>query len=436
MSKESYIGGDYIETTGGDNLTFAKGNIVNSSEKQFTQEGADGVIYGTNGDPVNITSPAVLDAYVARLEDKNYVKINSATVGDTVYIVVKTIGLAGKQILVNLKDKDGILGKPNEIVDLMQDDKDVQGLLSATVDKDGQAVYKIKLQPSAETKDIEDWGTKINAAKEKKVKTSILVDADKHNPGVEIIYMGKNAKEHENDSQTAAKPNYWLDENGKWFEIKYCECSTYSIEKDQLKGPNVVYTKTGSKVKGNAGIQKVIAIVLHRTIGSSIAGAIAHSKGTHFYVEGARGTDGEIFQPIKLDQYSNHIMNETARTAHMQIQTENSVGIEVIGMAYYKVGKDLYTVYDTKVKDPDSVKLTGSFKGQRMIKGKWTDDDIYWDQLTTAQIKSVKCIVVGLMKKYNLKKEDIYTHEEMQSKTAGEGQVVKDAVFSLLNECL
>ncbi len=49
MSKESFIGGDYIETTGGDNRTYAKGNIVNSSALQFLQKGhTSGVYYGTN----------------------------------------------------------------------------------------------------------------------------------------------------------------------------------------------------------------------------------------------------------------------------------------------------------------------------------------------------------------------------------------------------
>lgn len=217
--------------------------------------------------------------------------------------------------------------------------------------------------------------------------------------------------------------------------MRNCECSAYSIDKDILTGPNVTQTKTNSKVKGNSGIKDIIAIVLHRTIGSSIAGAIAHSKGTHFYVEGSRGVDGEIFQPIKLNQYSNHIMNKTARTSHLEVQTENSIGIEVIGMAYYKIGNDLYTVYDTKVSSPDSVKLTKAFKGQRNISGKWVNADIYWDQLTTAQIKAVKCLVITLMKKYNLTKENIFTHEQIQSKTAGEGEVVKDTILPLLNEC-
>lgn len=48
--KETYIGGDYIETTGGDNLIFAKGNIINSSEAQFVQNvKKNGVFYGVNG---------------------------------------------------------------------------------------------------------------------------------------------------------------------------------------------------------------------------------------------------------------------------------------------------------------------------------------------------------------------------------------------------
>lgn len=439
MSKESFIGGDYIEITGGSSKTYAGKNIENSSlGNQFTQNGLDsGVTYGINGDPINITSATVMDAYIAKFEDKKYIKINSATVGDTVYVVVKTTGLVGKKIEVNLVDRNGVLNaKPYGMIDILQDDKDVQGLLSTSVNKEGLAVYKVKLQPSLEMKDLEDWSNKIKNTKDKKVDTCILVDASKNNPDLEVIYLGRNEKNQEKDSEKSSKSNYWLDQNGSWFEIKYCECSIYYIDKELLNGPNVVHTKANNKVKGNTGIQKISAIVLHRTIGSSISGAIAHSKGTHFYVEGAQGKDGEIFQPITLNQYSNHIMNQTARTAHMEIQTENSIGIEVIGMAYYKVGKDLYTVYDTKVKAPDSVKLTKSFKGQRKINGKWTNDDIYWDQLTDAQIKSVKCIVVNLMKKYGLKKENIFTHEEIQSKTAGEGQVVKDAIFPLLNECL
>lgn len=49
MSKESYIGGDYIETTGGNNLNYAKGSITNSSIVQVIQTGKEkGVTYNLN----------------------------------------------------------------------------------------------------------------------------------------------------------------------------------------------------------------------------------------------------------------------------------------------------------------------------------------------------------------------------------------------------
>lgn len=49
MSKESYIGGDYIEFTKGDNKTFSKGNIVSSSTRQVINTSKNQTInYGTN----------------------------------------------------------------------------------------------------------------------------------------------------------------------------------------------------------------------------------------------------------------------------------------------------------------------------------------------------------------------------------------------------
>ncbi len=49
MSKESYIGGDYIETTGGDTKVYGE-YISNSSLSKFVQNAGNGVLYGINGD--------------------------------------------------------------------------------------------------------------------------------------------------------------------------------------------------------------------------------------------------------------------------------------------------------------------------------------------------------------------------------------------------
>ncbi|MDR6920880.1 hypothetical protein [Chryseobacterium sp. 2987] len=57
MGKESYIGGDYIETTGGDAKTFAGKSIVNSSVQQFAQTGETaGVSYKANAAPPSLGS--------------------------------------------------------------------------------------------------------------------------------------------------------------------------------------------------------------------------------------------------------------------------------------------------------------------------------------------------------------------------------------------
>ncbi|MBV8325645.1 hypothetical protein [Chryseobacterium sp.] len=94
-------------------------------------------------EPLSMGNAMVLDAYIAKFEENKYVQINSGSVGDTVYLVVKTMGLTGKKIEVNLLDRDGVLGGEKfSIVDLLQDDKDTQGLLSAIVDKEGRAIYK------------------------------------------------------------------------------------------------------------------------------------------------------------------------------------------------------------------------------------------------------------------------------------------------------
>ena len=57
MSKESYIGGDYIETTGGAAKVYAGENIENSSAMYFAQNGEEeGVLYAKSEEPPIITT--------------------------------------------------------------------------------------------------------------------------------------------------------------------------------------------------------------------------------------------------------------------------------------------------------------------------------------------------------------------------------------------
>jgi N-acetyl-anhydromuramyl-L-alanine amidase AmpD len=341
-------------------------------------------------------------------------KINKIDLGKQAFVVANCTGTKGKleiEIHENLQtEKEAIYENPIKF--LIADVEKTKIEFTLTIDKT-QYEQEITLRPK-DDKELE----KLEEKFEKRTKKEAYVFLKANVTGTDDTIKYPNNK------------NEFLNKDGERFVIKNCGCIKYFIKNDQLNGPNVILTKSGNSVSGHAGVQTIKAIILHRTAGSTTAGAIAHSKGTHFYVDGARGTDGEIFQPVKLDKYTNHIMNATARTSHLDIQTENSIGIETVGMAYeYNAKNELYNIYGTKISDPTAISISKGYTG--------TDNKTYyWDALTEAQIKSVKCLVKTLLDTYSLTVNDIYTHEEIQSKTAGEGAVVKEAIIGLLNECL
>ena len=56
-----------------------------------------------------------------------------------------------------------------------------------------------------------------------------------------------------------------------------------------------------------------------------------------------------------------------------------------------------------------------------------------WETIPVLQRDSIVCLVKGLLKRYNLSKtDDIYVHENISYKTAGEGKTVYDAIINLL----
>lgn len=74
MSKESFIGGDYIETTGGSAKNFAGANIENSSlGNQLVQKGHEsGVTYNVNEDAPKIESATFGLSYIVVVGTQNY----------------------------------------------------------------------------------------------------------------------------------------------------------------------------------------------------------------------------------------------------------------------------------------------------------------------------------------------------------------------------
>lgn len=339
------------------------------------------------------------------------VKISKVNYAKKVFVVAKCNGQSGK---LSIEIHENKLANPEAVFDtpvkfLIGETENTKIEFAISKDK-SEYSQEITLKPKSD-------------ADHKKV----VANFDKRTEKKAFLFFKADVTETQDEIKFPDATKEFLSQEADRFQVTYCGCSEYAIANGFLSGPTVITTKAGSQVSGHNGIQTVIAIILHRTAGSSTAGAVAHSKGTHFYVDKG-ANDGEIFQAVSLDKYTNHIMNTTARTNNREILTENSVGIEVVGMAYYYKDGDLYNVYDTKISNPASVTLSKGYTGS-------DNKTFYWDALTEKQTDSLKCLLVKLLEHYNLTTANIYSHEAIQSKTAGEGAAVKDAIISKL-DCL
>ncbi|CAD7800145.1 hypothetical protein CHRY9390_00588 [Chryseobacterium aquaeductus] len=97
MSKESFIGGDYIETTGGSAKNFAGANIENSSfANQFTQNGKEGgVTYNVNENAPKIEGGTFGLSYIVVVGTQNY---SSSTARN---LLLRNVGEGSKLMFVH-----------------------------------------------------------------------------------------------------------------------------------------------------------------------------------------------------------------------------------------------------------------------------------------------------------------------------------------------
>ncbi|WP_274639661.1 LysM peptidoglycan-binding domain-containing protein [Tenacibaculum larymnensis] len=163
-----------------------------------------------------------------KIGDKvTFKSLKSANLGDEVYVVVKTSNLANKKVWLNVnqgKEKGVVekdtpmtlqhegkeLTRPEAIVGAYaKDDK-----ITNKTDFKDWAIFKITLGG----KDTKKEREALDKLKGKKAFMYLLIDA--HSPNnVKVVYNGKNPdKEGEPDKRNT--PNYWLDIDGKWFELK------------------------------------------------------------------------------------------------------------------------------------------------------------------------------------------------------------------------
>ena len=182
-------------------------------------------------------------------EKVTFEKIDSASIGDEVFIVIETENLQGKEIKINLKqaNADG-LEKLNDAMTVQQDGTDLR-LIKATVGDFGcdsttienkddfkdWAIAKIILAPKDDTKNKE-YKASITDCENKTTNLYLAIDAESgDNNWFEVLY----------DEVFDATPNVWLKEEGKQFGLKSSikQISIYHtghIDKVDLSGTDQV----------------------------------------------------------------------------------------------------------------------------------------------------------------------------------------------------
>ncbi len=161
-----------------------------------------------------------------------------------------------------------------------------------------------------------------------------------------------------------------------------------------IYSPRINFNRIEKLERGTLG-SSIKGIVLHRTASPTSASTISSFQngrnglnyGTHFVVD----KDGTIIQTASLKHFTLHVGR--VRNKEFPIN-ENSVGIEVVGM------------YD--------------------------DESKTWEQPTPEQISSTAWLVNSLRQTYNLQRADVYNHDKISYKTAGEGTVVYNAISQFL----
>ncbi|MFB9110641.1 hypothetical protein [Flavobacterium gyeonganense] len=128
-----------------------------------------------------------------------YKKINSAPLEEEVYVVAKTFLLDGKEVSIQIKEKDAVLGETDADLTVLEAKENGEELtiLKATVEN-GIAKVKVKLRPKAD-EDLKVWKEKLLKGKKeeaytytfKSEKTTITDDNKKKFAAIIL----KNAKE-------------------------------------------------------------------------------------------------------------------------------------------------------------------------------------------------------------------------------------------------
>lgn len=153
----------------------------------------------------------------------------------------------------------------------------------------------------------------------------------------------------------------------------------------------------------------VNAIVVHRTAGSTAAGAIATWKspsnkqniGAHFIID----NDGKTTQTASTSMTTNHVGQIRARNPE-----SNKAGLSKSAINSVEQSKAYPARYPTN-NDSIGIEVVGAFN----------PDTEQFSQATPTQLNSLGSLIQSLQKKFDLTNDDVYRHGDIAYKMASEG---------------
>lgn len=215
-------------------LTFG---AARGSSTQNAPEGVDLLIGEVPEANANTLLPTVIDVYFAKQNEEQLEKVNHASIGDDVLLVIETSGLEGRVVVANIRDKDKII-TPEESATLgvLQDGSYTEGLLKTTIDEKGQGIIKVKFRGNNDAV-TGRWIQGIIQSGHKFARIKVLVDASHYDKSLQVQYDG-NSK-------------FWFDGDAAGFELHLPVC------------PVEANTRSHFVIHNTAGNMSEAAIISH-----------------------------------------------------------------------------------------------------------------------------------------------------------------------------
>lgn len=183
----------------------------------------------------------------------------------------------------------------------------------------------------------------------------------------------------------------------------------------KLPGVKVVEERVAVLEKGT--LTKVNAVVLHRTGGTTVEGALRSAKteqtGTHFYV----AKDGTIYQAASLDKYTYHVGKLKSKcqqepTTCTTLERQDANAVSGVKNLHNHEAKKAYPARYPKNEDTVGIEVVADYNEQTKT----------YEAATPQQLQAVQTLVEALKSEYGLSNSDIHHHDKISYKEGvGEG---------------